>query len=369
MGIKGGFLHTNPKRKRGPSLTLRVGVAPSFGKTLVVGLHQMQHRTLGSSGLLVSPICLGTMTFGTPVSEADSIRLVHAAIDLGINFIDTANVYEGYRRYLGSPGGVAEQIVGKALRDRRDKVILATKVGAPVGLGPQDRGLSASHVLRELDQSLRRLQTDSIDLYVIHWPDKVTPLETTLAAMEQAVRQGKIRYFGASNHSASQLCEMLWLADRHGWPRVVSSQIPFSLLRREFEHDLEFCQRHSIGVTPYQSLQGGLLTGKYRRGQPPPVDSRAAEKPEWMWKFDDPLFDRLEAIERLARELGLPASQYALAWALQQPAMTSLVVGAKRVEQVQDAVAALGVRIPPEHLPKLDAICPPPWRQLDPIRG
>lgn len=329
----------------------------------------MQHRTLGSSGLVVSPICLGTMTFGTPVSEADSIRLVHAAIDLGMNFIDTANVYEGYRRYLGSPGGVAEEIVGKALCDRRDKVVLATKVGAPIGPGPQDRGLSAVHILREVDRSLRRLQTDTIDLYIIHWPDNHVPLEVTLAVIDTAVRQGKVRFFGASNHAAWQLCEMLWLADRQGGTRVVSSQIPFSLLRREFQHDLEFCRRHAVGVTPYQALQGGLLTGKYRRRQPPPADSRAAEKPEWIWQADDALFDRLEGIESLAREAGIPMSRYALAWTLAQPAMSSLIVGVKRLEQLQDAVAGVDVQIPPEHLQKLDAISPPPWRQPDPVRG
>src|SRR5947208_3932955 len=235
----------------------------------------MQYRPLGSSGLLVSPVCLGTMTFGTPVSEPDAIRLVHAAIDQGINFLDTANAYEGYARYLGSPGGVAEEIVGKALRDRRDKMILATKVGAPVGPGPQDRGLSAVHILRELDRSLRRLRTDVIDLHILHWPDREVPLETTLAAMDQAVRAGKVRHFGVSNHYGWQLCELLWLADRRGWPRVIASQIPFSLLRREFQDDLDFCRRHHIGVTPYQALQGGLLTGKYRRAQPLPPHSRA----------------------------------------------------------------------------------------------
>ena len=218
----------------------------------------MQLRSLGSSGLLVSPISLGTMTFGTPVEVADAIRLTHAAMDLGINFIDTANVYEGYARYLGSSGGVAETIVGQALRGRRDQAVLATKVGAPVGSGPQDRGLTAVHLLRELDRSLKRLQTDVIDLYIIHWPDKHVPLEVTLRALDVAVKQGKIRYFGASNHSAWQLCEMLWLADRSLLPRVISSQIPFSLLRREFENDLPFCEQRGIGVTPYQSLQGGL---------------------------------------------------------------------------------------------------------------
>lgn len=329
----------------------------------------MQLRQLGSSGLLVSPICLGTMTFGTPVGEADAIRLTHAAIDLGINFIDTANVYEGYSRYLGSPGGVAEEIVGKALRDRRDRVILATKVAAPVGPGPQDRGLSAVHVLRELERSLKRLQTETIDLYIIHWPDKHVPLEVTLRAIDTAMQEGKIRYFGASNHAGSQLCEMLWLADRNQLPPVVSSQIPFSLLRRELQNDLPFCQRHAVGVTPYQSLQGGLLTGKYRRGQPAPADSRAAEKPDWMWKQDDALFDRLEAVAGLAAEASVPMAQYSLAWTLAQPAMSSLIVGVKSLEQIQDAISAADIVIPPEHLSKLDAICPPPWRQPDPIRG
>lgn len=329
----------------------------------------MQLRPLGSSGLLVSPICLGTMTFGTPVGADEAIRLTHAAIDLGINFVDTANVYEGYARFLGSAGGVAEEIVGKALRDRRDKVILATKVCAPVGPGPQDRGLSAVHILRELDRSLARLQTDVIDLYIIHWPDKFVPLEATLRALETAVQQGKIRCFGASNHSAWQLCEMLWLADKHRLPRVISSQIPFSLLRREFQHELLFCQRHGIGVTPYQSLQGGLLTGKYRRGNPLPANSRAVEKPDWVWKLDDVLFDKLQRVAALAEEAGLPMGGYSLSWTLAQPAMASLIVGVKTLAQVQEAVAAAETVIPPEHFSRLDEICSPPWKQPDPIRG
>jgi len=329
----------------------------------------MQHRVLGKSGLKVSPVCLGTMTFGDPVSEQDSIRLVHTALDRGINFIDTANVYEGYRRVLGSAGGVSEEIVGKALKGRRDAAILATKVGAPVGPGPQDRGLSATHVLREIDRSLQRLQTDYIDLYIMHWPDKYTPLETTLAALDQAVQAGKLRYIGASNHSAAQLCEMLWLSDRKLFASVVSSQIPYSMLRRELHNDLAFCAEHGIAVTPYQPLQGGLLTGKYRRGQPPPDDSRLSEKPEWIWAPEDALFDRLEGVESLAKQVDLPFSQYALAWTLMQPAITSLVVGVKRTEQIEDALAALDVSIPEEHLEQVDAICPPPWKQPDPIRG
>ncbi|MEZ6109857.1 MAG: aldo/keto reductase [Pirellulaceae bacterium] len=296
-------------------------------------------------------------------------RLDAAALDMGINFVDTANVYEGYARFLGSPGGVAEEIVGKAIRDRRDRVILATKVGAPVGPGPQDRGLTASHILREVDRSLRRLQTDYIDLYIIHWPDKLTPPEVTLQAIDIAMRQGKIRCFGASNHAAWQLCEFLWLAEKQHGPRVVSSQIPFSMLRREFHHDLAFCRQHNIGVTPYQSLQGGLLTGKYRRGQTPTAGTRAADKPDWIWRTDEALFDRLEAIERLANQADLPMAQYALAWTLAQPAMSSLIVGVTRREQIEQAIAAASNHVSADHIAEVDKVCPPPWQQPDPVRG
>jgi len=329
----------------------------------------MNYRTLGSSGIQISPVCLGTMTFGSPVGEADAVKLVHEAMDLGINFIDTANAYEGYDRVLGSAGGVAEGIVGKALKGRREQAVLATKACAPVGPGPLDRGLSACHILREVDRSLERMKTDYIDLFIIHWPDKLTPLETTLAALDSVVRQGKVRCIGASNHSAAQLCEFLWLADRQGWARMVSSQIPLSLLLRSYESDLAFCEKHGIGVTPYQSLQGGLLTGKYKRGQPEPGDSRAAEKPGWVWPRDEAMYDQLEGMEKLAAEIDVSPAQYALAWALSRPAVSSLVMGAKRIGQVQDAIGAADVSIPDGHLDRIDALFPPPWQQMDPIRG
>jgi len=328
----------------------------------------MENHELDASGLLVSPICLGTMTFGRPVAEADAVQMVHGAIDLGINFIDTANVYEGYDRVLGSPGGVAEEILGKAIRDRRDQVIVATKVCAPVGPGPGDRGLSATHILEQVDHSLRRLQVDVIDLYIMHWPDKLTSLDESLAAMDQAVQQGKIRFAGSSNHDAAQLCEMLWIAEQNNLAPIVSSQIPFSLLRREFQHDLKFCAGKNICVTPYQPLQGGLLTGKYRRGEQPPGESRGSDKPQWLWELNDDLFDRLEALEQLAGDAGLSMAQFSLAWALSQPAIGSLVVGATRLEQVEQAVAAAGVTISDDHLARVDEICPPPWTQPDPIR-
>ena len=327
----------------------------------------MKLRRLGSSGLLVSPICLGTMTFGSPVKEADAIKLTHGAIDLGINFIDTANVYEGYDRFLGSSGGVAEVILGKALADRRDKVVLATKVGAPLGPGPQDAGLTPTAIGRELDASLKRLKTDYIDLYILHWPDPLTPLETTLSAIETALRQGKIRSFGVSNHFAFDLCELLWIADKYGWPKPVSSQIPYSMLKRHFNIDLEFCDKHNIGVTPYQILEGGLLTGKYKRGQAVPEGSRLKENPKWMTNPDDALYDQLEATEGLANEAGVPFSQYTVAWTLAQQAMTSMVLGVTKLQQVEDAIAGARVSLPEDILKKQDQITPPPHRHRAPF--
>lgn len=328
----------------------------------------MKFRTLGSSGLLVSPVCLGTMTFGSPVQEADAIKLTHGAIDLGINFIDTANVYEGYDRYLGSSGGVAEVILGKALADRRDKVVLATKVGAPLGPGPQDSGLTPSTIGRELDASLKRLKTDYIDLYIVHWPDPHTPFETTLNAIETACRQGKIRSFGVSNHLAFALCEFLWIADKYGWPKPVSSQIPYSLLKRHFNSDLEFCEKHNIGVTPYQILEGGLLTGKYKRNRETPKGSRLDENPNWITNPDATTFDKLEATEALAKEVGVAFSQYTVAWTLAQQAMSSMVLGVKSLAQLKDAVAGASITLSEDILKKQDAITPPPYRHRTPFK-
>jgi len=308
------------------------------------------------------------MTFGDPVPEKESIDLVHGAIDLGINFIDTANVYEGYSRFMGSSGGVAEEILGKALKGKRDKVILATKVGSPHGSGPHDAGLSGKTVMQDLDTSLKRLKTDFIDLYIIHWPDPETPLETTLSAMETAMRQGKILSFGVSNHYAAQLCELLWIAEKNGWPKLVSSQIPYSMLRREFHNDLEFCANHDIAVTPYQMLQGGLLTGKYKRGKSAPENSRLVEHPGWIRNPDDAIFDVLEATETIAGELNVPLAQYAMAWTLAQPAMSSMVVGVKTMKQIEDAVAGAEIVIPEDMLVRQDAITPAPVKHQAPFK-
>ncbi|EDY85221.1 oxidoreductase, aldo/keto reductase family [Verrucomicrobiia bacterium DG1235] len=319
----------------------------------------MKLRRLGSSGMMVSPVCLGTMTFGSPVGKEDAIRIVHGAMDLGINFIDTANVYEGYSRFQGSAGGVSEEILGAAVKGRREDVVIATKCGAPNGEGTHDMGLAPKTILRELDRSLKRLQTDYIDLYHVHWPDAQTPLETVLSTMETAYRQGKIRAFGVSNHFAWQLCELLWTADKRNWPKVVASQIPFSLLRRDYQNDLEFCRKHDIGVTPWQALQGGLLTGKYRRGQAAPAGSRMADS-SWLAEPEDAVFDKIEATEELAKEAGLSLTQYALAWALSQPAMASTIVGVKSMAQVEEAVKGASAVLSAEILERQEAITPPP---------
>ena len=302
----------------------------------------MLYRKLGASGLEVSVICLGTMTYGTPVAEPDAVRLTHWAVDHGINFIDTANSYEGYNRYIGSPGGVAEEILGSALAGRRDKVVLATKVGNPVGPGADERGLSRAHVLRELDKSLRRMKTDWVDVYYMHRPDPNTPLEESIAAFSELVGSGKVRHWGFSNFDAAQVAEMLKICTARGFPRPVVNQPPFSLLKRDIEQDLlPLCVREGIAVVPFQVLQGGLLTGKYRRGRPAPEGSRKAEKPDWAWELTDELFDKLERIEVDARAAGLTMTQYALGQVLSLPGITSAVIGVKSIGQLSELICAL----------------------------
>lgn len=301
----------------------------------------MQYRELGRSGMTVSAVCLGTMTFGTPVGEAEAIELTRWAIDQGITFIDTANIYEGYSRYLGSAGGAAEAILGKALEGRRDRVVLVTKVGNPVGPGPGDKGLSRAHVLRELDRSLARLRTDRVDVYYLHKPDPDTPIEETLAAFNEAIDAGKARAYGISNYDAAQIGLILKTCDERGLRRPLVCQPPYSLLRREIEQDLlPLCRREGLAVTPYQVLQSGLLTGKYRPGQPPPAGSRKAEKSDWMWEMNDDLFRRLAQFEADAKAAGMPPTQYAIAWALSQPGIASVVVGVKSKAQLAEAIRA-----------------------------
>jgi aryl-alcohol dehydrogenase-like predicted oxidoreductase len=303
----------------------------------------MEKRRIPNTDIWVSSLCLGTMTFGTPLAEPEATLLTHWALDHEINFIDTANMYEGYARFVGSPGGVAEQILGKALLGRRDQVILATKVGMKIGPNDDDEGLSAAHIRREVERSLRRLQCDVVDICYMHKPDPKTPLGESIRAFDDLVTAGKIRNWGFSNFPADLIAELLRLCDENGWRRPVVSQPPYSLLRRDIESDvLPLCEREHIVTVPYQVLQGGLLTGKYRRNEPMPSGSRREEKPAWVWELTPDLFAQLEQLEAEARTRGRNLLEHALKTLLDQPGVVSLVVGAKRTDQLAALLDAVG---------------------------
>jgi aryl-alcohol dehydrogenase-like predicted oxidoreductase len=306
----------------------------------------MQRRKLSSNGLEVSELCLGTMTFGNPVAQADAIALVHAALDKGINFIDTADIYEGYDRYMGSPGGVAETILGKALKGRRERVIVTTKAGNPVALpanvssGGQptaSKGLSRKHLETQINSSLRRLATDYIDVFEFHRPDSETPVEESVETVLSFVKAGKVRHWGLSNYDGVQIRDIVRLCEGRGWQRPVVLQPPYSWLKRDIEAEtLPACVELNIAVTPYQPLQGGLLTGKYT-GNSMPSNSRAAES-QWLKTPDETLKRRLEEFEAEARNAGMPAARYALRWLLNQPGVASVVVGVKSIAQLEQLV-------------------------------
>lgn len=302
----------------------------------------MRNMKIPKTDLEVSRICLGTMTFGTPVGQDEAVKLVHYAYDKGVNFIDTANMYEGYNRYLGSAGGVAEEIIGEAVAGRREDFVLATKLGNKVGEAPEDEGTSPAAIAKHLDLSLKRMGTDCVDIYYLHRPDEATPMAEILQALQEVIKAGKIRYYGISNYSAEQTSALLAVADKNGFPRPVIHQPAMSYLTQDALSDLlPLCQREHIAVAPYRVLEGGLLTGKYKRGQGIPAGSRKAEKDNWVTNLDDALFDKIEAFEAEANKSDLPMTQYAIRWALDQPAVVSAIIGVKRAEQIDEAVAGL----------------------------
>ncbi len=303
----------------------------------------MRLRAIVNTDLKVSPLCLGTMTFGTPVGEKDAIDIVHWALDHGLTFIDTANVYEGYTRCIGSAGGVAEGILGRALAGRREQAVVATKVGMKIGPGEDDEGLSPAHILRECDRSLERLATDWIDLYYMHKPDDKTPIAESIEAFAELVQAGKVRHWGLSNFDANLVRQVLQICDESGWPRPVVHQPPYSLLNRDIEQDLlPLCREEEIAVVPYQVLQGGLLTGKYADPATPPEGSRGAEKPEWIPMLEED--DALEELVRLrarAEEKGLNLFEYTIRTTANTPGITSIILGVKRSEQMEQAIRTL----------------------------
>jgi len=317
----------------------------------------MQYTTLGRTGLKVSRICLGCMNFGNRTPEPDAHRIIDTAFEAGVNFIDTADVYSR---------GVSEEIVGRALKGRRDRVVLATKCWAPMGDGPNDRGASRYHIMAACEASLRRLQTDHIDLYIIHRPDREwpgVPIEETLSALTDLVRQGKVRYIGTSNFNAWRLVEAQWCSRHHGFERFCSDQMHYCIMNRFVERDiLRVCERYGIGVTVWSPLNWGWLTGKYRRGQPPPPDSRGAQgNPRF--RFDTPEGQRnLDIVEKLiplVERCGVPLSQFALAWLLHNPLVSSVICGPRIPEHLEDNLKAVEVTIPDDVLKAVDEIVPP----------
>ncbi len=316
----------------------------------------MELRILGGTGVMVSPLCLGTMMFGAwgNTDHDDSIRVIHRALDAGINFVDTADVYAQ---------GESEEIVGKALKGRRDEIVLATKFHGTMGEGPNRRGNSRRWILRAVEDSLRRLQTDWIDLYQVHRPEPGTDIDETLGALSDLVHAGKIRYLGSSTFPAHELVEAQWTAERRGRERFVCEQPPYSLLARGIEADvLPVCERYRIGVIPWSPLAGGWLTGRYRQGQEVPPSTRADRLPG---RFDLSLPEnqrKLEAADRLAllaEEAGLSLIHLALAFVIRHPAVTAAIIGPRTMEQLESQLGATEVQLGDDVLDKLDEIVPP----------
>ncbi|HEY8486451.1 MAG TPA: aldo/keto reductase family protein [Limnochordales bacterium] len=322
-------------------------------------MAQVEYRRLGRSGVKVSAIGLGSwLTFGVEVEREQSIRVLRAAYEAGVNFFDTANVYGR---------GVAEQVVGEALRVfPRESYVLATKVFFPMGEGPNDRGLSRKHIMEQCHASLRRLGVEYIDLYQCHRFDPETPLEETLGALEDLVRQGKVLYAGVSQWTAVQIADAVHLARRRGWEPIVSNQPLYNLLQRDVEREVvPVCLREGIGLVVFSPLAQGVLTGKYLPGQPPPPESRAADPGAvgFMSRVLTPEnLQRAQQVARLARQVGCTPAQLALAWVLGRPGVSSAIIGCRNVEQLQENLGALQVRPPAEVLAELDALAPPAAR-------
>jgi aryl-alcohol dehydrogenase-like predicted oxidoreductase len=287
----------------------------------------MKIKNLGRTGLKVSELCLGCMTFGNEADEELSIRMIRRARDAGISFLDTANVYSR---------GRSEEIVGKALQGIRDTMVVATKVRGRMGEGPNEEGLSRAAILQQVEASLRRLRTEYIDLYQVHSWDPGTPLEETLATLNDLVRQGKVRYLGCSNFAAWQLAKALWISDRSGGARFDCLQPRYNLIDRVVEREhFPLCLDQGVGVINYSPLAGGILTGKYRAGEPPPPGSRGGDNPGFMQNRGKPHnLERADALLAALREIPHPPVQTAVKWTLAHPAVTSPIVGARNMEQL-----------------------------------
>jgi aryl-alcohol dehydrogenase-like predicted oxidoreductase len=317
----------------------------------------MEHRYLGLTGVSVSKLCLGAMMFGDwgTKDHDESIRIIHRALDAGINFIDTADVYSA---------GESEVIVGKALAGgKREHVVLATKVHFPAGDDPNERGNSRRWIITEVENSLRRLQTNWIDLYQIHRPDPNTDIDETLGALSDLVHQGKIRYFGHSTFPASEIVEAQWTAERRNRERFRCEQPPYSILTRAVEHDvLPTCQRYAMGVIPYSPLAGGWLSGRWRQDTGQQSSTRAERLPD---RFDLSLPGnqrKLEAVEQLAQlaeEAGMTLIELAIAFVLRHPAVSAAIIGPRTMEHLESQLTAADVTLTDDLLDRIDEVNPP----------
>lgn len=317
----------------------------------------MEYRRLGRTGLKVSAICLGTMQFGWSTDEPAAHTIMSRAVELGINFFDTADVYS--RWVEGNSGGVSETHIGNWLAGggiRRDQLILATKVKGIMGDGPNDKGLSRGHIMNAVEASLRRLKTDYIDLYQTHSPDHETPLDETLRALDDLVRDGKVRYIGCSNYPAWLLAKSLWISDLRNMARYDSLQPHYSYVHRaEFERELQpLCLDQGVGVIPYSPLGAGFLTGKYRRDTPMP-DSARAEAVQRRY-LNERGYQALDKLEEVGRGRDATIAQTAIAWCLANPAVTSAIIGATSIAQLEDTVRGVDVKLSAGEKAALDAV-------------
>ncbi|MGH2523504.1 MAG: aldo/keto reductase, partial [Anaerolineales bacterium] len=313
----------------------------------------MHYRLLGRTGVRVSPLGLGALNFGGATGEADSIRIIHAALDAGVNFVDTADTYNA---------GQSEVVMGKTLLGRRDQVILATKVHFPMGDGPNDQGNSRYHILKACEASLRRLSTDWIDLYQIHRPSLEVPVDETLNALTDLVRAGKVRYVGCSTHPAWMVMEALAVSEQKGFARYVSEQPPYNLLDRRIENELvPLALRYNLALLPWAPLAQGVLAGRYPTGEPAPADSRAAQQPGSVYaeRVTPRGIEVGRKLEVIARDHGKTPGQLALLWCKDQPGVTAPVVGPRTLEQLQDLLPVLEMALSDEERAACDALNPP----------
>jgi 1-deoxyxylulose-5-phosphate synthase len=308
----------------------------------------MEYRRLGASGLRVSVIGLGGNTFGRYTDAEGTERIVHAALDAGVNFFDTANTYSA---------GVSEEHLGRALNGRRDQAIIATKAGMRMGEGPNESGSSRKHLFSSVRASLARLQTDYIDLFQIHSYDPETPLEETLSALDDLVRAGVVRYIGCSNYDAWRMTRALWTSDSHGWAPFISNQPEYSLLSRDIEQELvPACLELGVGIIPYSPLAGGILTGKYSASKPAPEGTRGYNNPRFAERLRPETLDTVSRLGAWASERGHTVGELALAWLAARPAVSTVIAGVRSPEQVAANVAAGAWRLSEQDMEEIEAI-------------